>query len=183
MAVESSKETGEDQVEALIDDLIRDILSDSGASSESSMRGAATTAALFETALGSGRGDSRPSMLERLLVAEVFAAELAKALAPALAEQLAPRLMKSFEQVMTDAGSRKPASGPRSTSQRRKPGARLSFPARTRIPRFVSHRGSSACPARSGGARHRSTWKPPASDHAGSDLTIRTSARRPVSSS
>ena len=126
MAVESSKETGEDQVEALIDDLIRDILGDSGASSESSTRGAATTAALFETAFGSARGDSRVSMLERLLVAEVFASELAEALAPALAEQLAPRLMKGFEQLTNGAGSQKPTSGSRSTSQRRKrPGARL----------------------------------------------------------
>jgi hypothetical protein len=130
MAVESSKETGEDQVESLIDDLIRDILSDSGASSESSKRGPATTAAIFETALGSGWSDRRTSMLERLLVAEIFASELAKALAPALAEQLAPRLMKSFEQVMTDAGNRKPASGSRSTSQRRKPAARLFIVAR-----------------------------------------------------
>jgi hypothetical protein len=177
MAVESSKETGEDQVEALIDDLIRDILSDSGASSESSMRGAATTAALFETALGSGRSDSRTSMLERLLVAEIFAAELAKALAPALAEQLAPRLMKSFEQVMTDAGNRKPASGPRSTSQRRRTGARLSFLARPRTPRFVSDSGTSACPVAVTGT------KAARGRHSGSDLTIRTSARRPVSSS
>jgi len=124
MAVESSKETGEDQVEALIDDLIRDILSDSGTSSESPMRGA--TAALFETAFGSTRGDSRTSMLERLLIAEVFASELAEALAPALAEQLAPRLMKSFEHVTTEAAGQKPAAGPRSTSQRRKPERRLS---------------------------------------------------------
>jgi hypothetical protein len=123
MAVESSKETGEDQVEGLIDDLIRDILSDSGAYSESSMRGAATTAALFE-AFGSPRSDSRTSMLERLLIAEVFAAELAEALAPALAEQLAPRLMKGFEQLTTEADGRKPASGPRSARQRRKPGPR-----------------------------------------------------------
>ena len=125
MAVESSKETGEDQVETLIDDLIRDILSDSGASAESPMRGAATTAALFETALGSMRGDSRTSMLERLLIAEVFASELAEALAPVLAEQLAPRLMKSFEHLRR-RGGRKPTAGSRSTSQRRKPEARLS---------------------------------------------------------
>jgi len=126
MAVESSKETGEGQVEALIDDLIRDILSDSGASSESSMRGAATTAALFDTAFGSTRGDSRTSMLERLLIAEVFASELAEALAPALAEQLAPRLMKGFEHLTTEAAGQKPAAGSRSTSQRRKPERRLS---------------------------------------------------------
>jgi hypothetical protein len=124
MAVESSKETGEDQVEALIDDLIRDILSDSAVSAESPMRGAATTAALFETALGSMRGDSRTSMLERVLIAEVFASELAEALAPALAEQLAPRLMKGFEQLTTGADGRKPTAGSRSTSQRRKPQAR-----------------------------------------------------------
>jgi len=123
MALESSKE---DQVEGLIDDLIRDILSDSKASAGSPMRGAGTTAALFETALGSMRGDSRTSMLERLLIAEVFASELAEALAPVLAEQLAPRLMKSFEQLATDAGGRKPTAGSRSTSQRRKSEGRLS---------------------------------------------------------
>jgi hypothetical protein len=122
MAVDSSKETVEDQVGSLIDDLIRDILSESGVSPESPMSGMATTAALFETAFKSTQGASRISMLERLLVAEAFAAELADALAPALAEQLAPRLMKALEQFMpTEAASKKPTSATRSAGQGRKP--------------------------------------------------------------
>ena len=111
MAVESSKETGEDQVESFVDDLIKDILNESGVSSDSPVRGMATTAALFETAFGSSRTASRTSMVERLLVAEAFASELADALAPPLAEQLAPRLMKAMEQFTSaEAGSKKPAS-------------------------------------------------------------------------
>lgn len=126
MAVESPKETGEDQVKALIDDLIGDIFSESGASFESSMRGTAT-AALFETAFGSMRGASRTSTLERLLLAEVFASNLAEALAPALAEQLAPRLMKALEQQLTtEADGSKPTAARRSTTQRRRPGTKLS---------------------------------------------------------
>jgi hypothetical protein len=115
MAVESSKETAEDQAESLIDELIQDILNESGLSSPSNARGMATTAALFETAIGSAKGTSRISMLERLLLAEAFAAELADALAPALAEQLAPRLLKALEQFMTtEAENKKPASETRS---------------------------------------------------------------------
>lgn len=126
MAVESSKETGEDQVESLIDELIRDILNDSGVSSESSTRGMATTAALFETAFGSSKWASRISMLDRLLVAQAFAAELAEALAPALAEQLAPRLLKALEQFMTtEAATKKPTSATRSGSQTRKSDTKL----------------------------------------------------------
>ena len=125
MAVESSKETVEDEVESLIDELIRDILNDSGVSPESSARGLATTAALFETAFGSPKGASRISMLERLLVAETFAGELADALAPALAEQLAPRLLKSLEQFMTTEASKKPTSTTRSGSQARKSDTKL----------------------------------------------------------
>src|SRR5215469_17907746 len=126
MAVESSKETGEVEVESLIDELIRDILSESGVSPESSGRGLASTAALFETAFGSAKGASRISMLERLLVAEAFAAEVADALAPALAEQLAPRLLKALEQFMTaEAASKKPTSATRSGSQARKSDTKL----------------------------------------------------------
>ncbi|HTZ93225.1 MAG TPA: hypothetical protein VMB74_12580 [Streptosporangiaceae bacterium] len=124
MAVESSKDAGQEQTEALVDDLIRDIFSDSGMSAESPMRGMAT-AALFETAFGSARRPSRNSMLERLLLAQVFASELAETLAPALAEQLAPRLVKAMEQASTDGSSTKPASGGRPTSQRRRPEAKL----------------------------------------------------------
>jgi len=125
MAVESSKETG-DEVESLIDELIRDILNDSGVSPEPSARGLATTAALFETAFGSSKGASRISVLERLLVAEAFAAEVADALAPALAEQLAPRLLKALEQFMTtEAASKKPTSATRSGSQARKSDTKL----------------------------------------------------------
>jgi hypothetical protein len=121
MAVESSKDAGEDQVESLIDDLIQDILNESGVSAESSTRGMATTAALLETVLGRTRGASRISMLERLLVAEAFAGELADALAPALAEQLAPRLMKALEQfTTTEEADKKPASATRSSSPGRK---------------------------------------------------------------
>jgi hypothetical protein len=120
MAVESSKETGEAEVESLIDELIRDILNESGVSAESSARGLATTAALFETAFGSPKGASRISTLERLLVAQAFAAELADALAPALAEQLAPRLLKALEQFMTTEASKKPTSATRAGSQARK---------------------------------------------------------------
>ncbi len=120
MAVESSKETGEDQVEGLIDDLIRDILGDQGTSSESSVRGMAT-AAILDSAVGSMRGTSRASMLERLLLAEAFASELAEALAPALAEQLAPRLMKAMEQLTTETpGPSKPAAGGRQAGPRRR---------------------------------------------------------------
>ena len=125
MAVESSKETGEDQVESLIDELIRDILNDSGVSSESSTRGM-PTAALFETVFGSTKWASRISMLDRLLVAQAFAAELAEALAPALAEQLAPRLLKALEQFMTtEAATKKPTSATRSGSQTRKSDTKL----------------------------------------------------------
>jgi hypothetical protein len=125
MAVESTKDSGEDQVESLIDDLIRDILSDTGVPAESSTRGMTTTAALLETVVGPTRGASRISMLERLLVAEAFAAELADALAPALAEQLAPRLMKALEQTMTtEEAGRKPASAARSSSPGRKTGTK-----------------------------------------------------------
>lgn len=124
MPVESSKESGEDQVEALIDELIRDILSEPGTSAESSMRGMAT-AALLDSALGSMRGAARASMLERLLLAEAFASQLAEALAPALAEQLAPRLMKAIEQLTAGATGPKPAAGGRSASQRRRPEAKL----------------------------------------------------------
>ena len=126
MAVESSKETGEDEVESLIDELIRDILNESGVSPESSARGLATTAALFETAFGSTKWASRSSTLERLLVAQAFAAELAEALAPALAEQLAPRLLKALEQFMTtEAATKKPTSATRSGSQARKSDTKL----------------------------------------------------------
>jgi hypothetical protein len=126
MAVESSKETGEDQVDSLIDDLIRDILNESGASSESSVRGMATTAALLEMAFGSTGGASRTSMVERLLLAQAFASELADALAPALAEQLAPRLMKALEHVMTvESASKKPASAGRPSGQGRRSEAKL----------------------------------------------------------
>ena len=125
MAVESSKDAGEDQVESLIDDLIQDILNESGVSAESSTRGMATTAALLETVLGPTRGTSRISMLERLIVAEAFAAELADALAPALAEQLAPRLMKALEQFRTtEEADKKPASATRSSSPGRKTDAK-----------------------------------------------------------
>jgi len=124
MAVESSKDTGEDQVEALVDDLIRDIFSESGGPADSSMRGMAT-AALLERALGSVRGTSRASMLERVLIAEVFATELAEALAPALADQLAPRLMKAFEQMSAEASDGKQPSA-RSSGQRRRTSAKLS---------------------------------------------------------
>lgn len=125
MAVESTKDSGEDRVESLIDDLIRDILSESDVSAESSTRGMSTTAALLETVVGPTRGASRISMLERLLVAEAFAAELADALAPALAEQLAPRLMKALEQFMTtEEAGKKSASATRSSSPGRKTGTK-----------------------------------------------------------
>ncbi len=125
MAVESSKELGEDEVESLVDDLIRDILNESGGSAESPVHGMATTAALFETAFGSTRDAARISVLERLLLAQAFAAELADALAPALAEQLAPRLLKSLEMyTTTQAPTKKPASAARSSSQARKQAAK-----------------------------------------------------------
>jgi hypothetical protein len=122
MAVESSKETGEHEVESLVDDLIRDILNESGVSPESSQRGGmTTTAALFETAFGSKRGAPRISMLESLLLAQAFAAELADALAPALAEQLTPRLLKALEPYLTtETAAKKPASTVRSSGQGRK---------------------------------------------------------------
>jgi hypothetical protein len=122
MAVESPRETREDEVESLVDDLIRDILNGSGGSAESSMgAGMATTAALFETAFGSKQGASEISMIERLLLAQAFAAELADALAPALAEQLAPRLLKGLEMYMdTDSAGKKPESAARSSGQARK---------------------------------------------------------------
>jgi hypothetical protein len=129
MAVESSKETVDDEVESLIDELIGDILNGSGVSPESSGRGLATTAALFETAFGSPKGASRISMLERLLVAEAFAAEVAEALAPALAERLAPRLLKALEQFMTtEAASKKPTAATRAGSQARKSDTKLGRP-------------------------------------------------------
>ena len=122
MAGESSKDTTEDQAEALIDELIRNIFKESGGLSDSSMRGMATTTALFETAFGSGRGPTRVSALERFLLAEAFASELADALAPALAEKLAPRLIKALEQVMAgQAADKKPATGASSGSPGRKP--------------------------------------------------------------
>jgi hypothetical protein len=125
MALESSSETGEDQVESLIDDLIREIFNEPGAPSESSVRGMATSAALLEAAFGSVRGASRSSAVERVLLAEAFAAELADALAPALAEQLAPRLMKALEQRVADEGAgKKPAPGGRPGSQGKKPGTK-----------------------------------------------------------
>jgi len=124
MAVESSKGTGEDQVESLIDDLIRDIFNESGGAPESPPRGTATAAALFEKAFGSARGP-RVSALERLLLAEAFAHELAEALAPALAEQLATRLVKALDQLTADeAASGKPASAARPSGQGRKPEAK-----------------------------------------------------------
>jgi hypothetical protein len=122
MAGESSKDTAEDQAEALIDELIRDIFKESGGFSDSSMRGMATTTALLETALGSGRGPTRVSALERLLLAEAFASELADALAPALAEKLAPRLIKGLEQMMAgQAADKKPATAASSGGPGRKP--------------------------------------------------------------
>ncbi len=125
MAVESSKEMREDEVESLVDDLIRDILNESGGSAESPIRGMATTAALFETAFGSTWDASRISMIEKLLLAQAFAAELADALAPALAEQLAPRLMKALElDPTTQAARKRPTPATRSGSQGRKPGTK-----------------------------------------------------------
>lgn len=122
MAGESSKDTAEDQAEALIDELIRDIFKESGGLSDSSMRGMATTTALFETAFGSGRGTTRVSALERLILADAFASELADALAPALADKLAPRLIGALEQLMAgQPAGRKPASTARSGSSGRKP--------------------------------------------------------------
>ena len=122
MAVDSSRQANEDEVESLVDDLIRDILNESGGSADSSIPGGmATTAALLETAFGSKRGASEISMIERLLLAQAFAAELADALAPALAEQLAPRLLKGLEMYMaTDSSGKKPESATRSSSQARK---------------------------------------------------------------
>jgi hypothetical protein len=121
MAVESSRQTGEDEVESMVDDLIRDIMSESGGSGESAMRGAATTTALFETALGPKGSAPRMSMIERLLFTQAFAAELADALAPALAEQLAPRLLKALELYMsTEPTSKKPVAATRSSSRGRK---------------------------------------------------------------
>ena len=123
MAVESSRETSEEQVASLIDDLIHDIFRDSGTVSEPSTRGAAATSALLESAFGATR-DLRISQLERLLLAEAFAAELAEALAPALAEQLAPRLMKALDRAMpAEPGGKKPGPGGRAGGQR-KPGAK-----------------------------------------------------------
>jgi hypothetical protein len=121
MAVESSRQAGEDEVESMVDDLIRDILSESGGSAESPLRGGAKTTALFETAFGSA-GSSRMSTVERLLLTQVFAGELADALAPALAEQLAPRLLKALELYMstTDTPVKKPVSATRSGSRARK---------------------------------------------------------------
>ncbi len=118
MAVESSRETGEDQVASLIDDLIHDIFRESTAPADTSTRGTATTSALLESAFGATR-DQRISQLERLLLAEAFAAELAEALAPALAEQLAPRLMKALDRAMpAQPGGKKPGPGGRAGSRK-----------------------------------------------------------------
>jgi hypothetical protein len=123
MAVESSRETGEEQVASLIDDLIHDIFSESGPSAATSAQGAAATSALIESAFGGTRGQ-RISTLERLLLAEAFAAELADALAPALAEQLAPRLLKALDQVAAgQPEGKQPQAGGRPGGQR-KPGAK-----------------------------------------------------------
>src|SRR5215831_18615940 len=107
MAGESSKDASERHVESLIDELISEIFRESGAT-EPSKSGMAATAALLESALGSSRRGSRTSMLERLFLAQAFATELANALAPALAEQLAPRLLKALEELMKEAGEKKP---------------------------------------------------------------------------
>jgi hypothetical protein len=125
MAGESSKDTAEDQAEALVDELTRDIIKESGDYSDSPMRGMAATTALFETAFGSGRGASRLSALERLLLADAFASELADAMAPALADKLAPRPFKALEQVMAhQARAKKPASTASSGSRGRRPEAK-----------------------------------------------------------
>ena len=119
MAVESSRETGEDQVNSLIDDLIHDIFKEPGAASETSTRGTATTSVLLESAFGATR-DMRISQLERLLLAEAFAAELADALAPVLAEALAPRLMKALDRATAaPPGGKKPGAGGRAGGQRK----------------------------------------------------------------
>ena len=123
MAVESPRETGQDQVESLIDDLIHDIFREPAAPPETSERGMAATSALLEAAFGASRG-TRTAVLERVLLAEAFAAELAEALAPALAEQLAPRLIKALDQATAgQPGGKKPAPGGRTGGQRR-PGAK-----------------------------------------------------------
>jgi hypothetical protein len=101
MAVESSKESGQEHIESLIDDLIRDILNEAGASSRSAVRDIVPAAALIETAIATPQGVSRTSPLERVLLAEAFAAALAEALAPALAEMIAPRVLKVLEQSAT----------------------------------------------------------------------------------
>ena len=119
MAIESSRETGEDQVASLIDDLIHDIFTESGPAAETSTRGTAAASALIESAFG-GTRDQRISALERLLLAEAFAAELADALAPALAEQLAPRLLKALDQTTAgQPGGKKPRAGGRAGGQRK----------------------------------------------------------------
>ncbi len=119
MAVESPRETGQDQVESLIDELIHDIFRESATPPETSARGMAATSALLEAAFGASR-ETRASVLERVLLAEAFAAELAEALAPALAEQLAPRLMKALDKATADQpGGKKPGPGGRTGGQRR----------------------------------------------------------------
>lgn len=105
MPAKSSKETEQDQFDAIIDTLIGE------------------NAPLIEAAFAAQREGSRSSVLERFVLTETLTSQLSDALARALTDELAPRIMKVLDEYAESVrkGSGRPA-GVNVPSQGQKPG-------------------------------------------------------------